>query len=76
LSSKKLLSKAKDLGVNMRGGGNRTAPIEDIETITALGLLDAYNDLRKATNGRKVSFMIYKDSSIVTSKKDSFGIKF
>ncbi|WP_232282831.1 RHS repeat-associated core domain-containing protein [Roseiflexus sp. RS-1] len=58
LASPTLLQRAKELGIELRGGGTRTGPLGrgDLE---ALGLLDLREELSQLV-GRDVNFMIYK----------------
>jgi RHS repeat-associated protein len=59
LASPSLFNRAKEVGVGLRGGGTRTAPLST-RNLDALGLRDLSNQLSRQV-GREVNFMIYKE---------------
>jgi hypothetical protein len=69
LSSGSLLEKARAAGVELRGGGVRTGPLERAD-LKALGLLELQRKLTRLA-GRPVNFMIYQDVQAATGRAPS-----
>ncbi|GLY01067.1 polymorphic toxin-type HINT domain-containing protein [Actinoplanes sp. NBRC 101535] len=55
-----IFQKAKELGIELRGGKTRTGPLKDKRLLDALGLTDLKKQLSDMA-GRPVNFMIYMD---------------
>jgi hypothetical protein len=60
LASPSLFERAKVMGVEVRGGRTRTAPVKQTDALKALGLLELRQSLSERMH-RPVEFMIYKD---------------
>jgi hypothetical protein len=73
IANKQLLSKARSIGVGMRSGGIRTAPLEE-KHLEILGLKRLQNELSREV-GRDVNFMIYESARKAASHKPSIIIK-
>jgi hypothetical protein len=61
-----LFEQAQQLGIPLRGGGTRTAPL-NADDLDELGLSDLAEQLNSGS-GPKVSFMIYQDQSAVDAR--------
>jgi hypothetical protein len=61
-----LFVKARELGIEIRGGGTRTAPLSDNQ-LKKLGLFEMYKLLSQMA-GRPVSIMLYKTSEAVKER--------
>jgi len=72
LASNSLFQRAKDLGIDLRSGGNRTRPLGD-DDLRDLGLFDLDEALRRQA-GRPVSIMIYDSLESVQQRGSSVPI--
>jgi RHS repeat-associated protein len=72
LSSPELLARARQVGVPLRSGGIRTAPLE-LGHLKSLGLADLSRDLSQ-TAGRPVNFMIFDSAKTARSKAPTIGV--
>ncbi|HYY09932.1 MAG TPA: hypothetical protein VE781_03285 [Kineosporiaceae bacterium] len=75
LASPTLFERARQLGVQIRGHGTRTAPLKDEELLRALGLDDLVAQLSRRAGGRPVNFMIYKNLEATLSRSPSIEVK-
>jgi len=66
IGSPSLMDKARENNVNLRSGGERTAPLSKSE-LKRLGLWDLKQDL-SGMAGRKVDFMGYQDSQFAVDR--------
>jgi hypothetical protein len=64
-----LFAQAKELGIQLRGGGTRTAPL-NASDLDELGLSDLAEEMNSGT-GPKVSFMIYADQNAIDARGDN-----
>jgi filamentous hemagglutinin len=72
LASPDLFERAQDLGIEIRGGGIRTAPLEKTDLVE-LGLYDLREKL-SGLAGRDVNFMIYKSIEAATNRSPSIVV--
>ncbi|WP_239394490.1 putative T7SS-secreted protein [Frankia sp. CiP3] len=69
IADQSLFRRAREAGVEIRGHGNRTAPLRNRE-LKALDLLTLSREL-SGLAGRKVAFMSYRDLSAAVSRSPS-----
>ena len=67
--SPKLMQRAEELNVGLRGGGSRTEPLS-INQMRQLGLYDVWRQAEREA-GREVSFMLYSSVEAVTRRGPS-----
>ena len=67
VASPSLMSRARELGLPLRGGGTRTAPINDTSTLEMLGLGDVMTNLR-LQSGRDMSIVIFGSRDALTQR--------
>jgi hypothetical protein len=64
-----LFERAQQLGIQLRGGGTRTAPLNEAQ-LDELGLSDLAEEMSTGP-GPTVSFMIYKDQGAIDARGDN-----
>ena len=73
IASPKLLDKAKELGIQLRGGGGRTGPLTAAE-LNKLGLSGLRQQLSNQA-GRPVNFMIFRTVEEASSRSPSIVVQ-
>jgi hypothetical protein len=76
IASKTLFGKAKSIGVQIRGGGTRTQPLDPENNPSQLKSLGLYDTLVKLNDlsGRDCSIMIYDSVDPITSRGDAMFV--
>ena len=74
LASPSLFERAKSLGVQVRGGGSRTAPLS-MKQLEELGLLDLRDALKVLAAGRPIGFMVYRDLEQTLARRPSIPVR-
>jgi filamentous hemagglutinin len=74
LTGQELLDKARELGVEIRGSGKSTGPLND-EAIEKLGLTELRATLTRLAGGRTVHFKIFADESTAMARAPTIGVR-